>query len=61
MPSFDAGWDFVAQLNISWPFQLRYPLPPPSFPYSPWLNSVYVPTVVHPHSLHAADATERFH
>lgn len=30
MPGFDAGWDFVAQLNISWPFQLRtHPLPPP--------------------------------
>lgn len=25
MPSFDAGWDFVAQLNISWPFQLPNP------------------------------------
>lgn len=26
MPSFDAGWDFVAQLNIRWPFQ--HPPPP---------------------------------
>lgn len=56
MPSFDAGWDFVAQLNISWPFQLP---PPPLYP--PWLHSVYIPTVVRPHSCHGTDATERFH
>ena len=29
MPSFDAGRDFVAQLNISWPFQLSSPPLPP--------------------------------
>lgn len=28
MPSFDAGRDFVAQLNMGWPFQLLPPLPP---------------------------------
>lgn len=25
IPSFDAGWDFVAQYNIRWPFQLAAP------------------------------------
>lgn len=56
MPSFDAGWDFVAQLDISWPFQL--PNPPPHLPPHPlWLHPVYIPTVVRPHSLHATDAT----
>lgn len=32
----------------------------PHHPHPPW-HSVYIPTVARPHSLHAADATKRFH
>lgn len=41
------------------------PLPPsppsPPSPHPSRLYSVYIPTVVRPHSLHSTDATERFH
>lgn len=40
MPSFDAGRDFVAQLNISWPFQLSSPPFSPFSPFSPFPSSL---------------------
>lgn len=44
MPSFDAGWDFVAQLNIRWPFQ---PLPSnPSIPFGTQSISQQLPALI---------------
>lgn len=50
MPAFDAEWDSVKWLNITWPPQ------PPRFPPRP----VYLPTVVRPRFPSAADAREAF-